>query len=368
MPFLEVIGITPTNQSFLFAVCFMQNEQTEGYQWALETLFQQWLSLPQNSVLITDRDLAFLGAINAILPNYAHLLCIWHINKAVLAKAKSFIAISNNPDLDKSKKAEFDDFMKHWYELCQSNTKDEYILRLNNLKTQFQHYPGLILYLTDTWLIYKEKFIRFWIQYTTHFGNLASSRSEGAHVQLKRELNGSNGDLSTVFTAVDRVINQQQDDIQDKIESDKCSIPKIAAINRLYDLIRGFISNYSIRLIHRQRELALQIGPIGECTGYFTRSMGLPCKHRLFNLIRLNQSILLDEIDPFWHIKPTLGTQSVIILPPDIPQKAKKGGKRGADCLIRKEEGPKRKQKAPARCSGCGEANHTFRSCPMRKN
>lgn len=80
MPFLEVIGITPTNQSFLFAVCFIQNEQTEGYQWALETLFQQWLSLPQNSVLITDRDLAFLGAINAVLPNHTHLLCIWHIN------------------------------------------------------------------------------------------------------------------------------------------------------------------------------------------------------------------------------------------------------------------------------------------------
>jgi hypothetical protein len=41
----------------------------------------------------------------------------------------------------------------------------------------------------------------------THYSNITSSRSEGIHAQLKRVLNGLNGDLVTVFEAIDTVIN-----------------------------------------------------------------------------------------------------------------------------------------------------------------
>jgi hypothetical protein len=92
MPLLHIIGLSPSNSSFSIAFCFMQNEQEESYKWTLQTFFS-WLSpLPLPLVLCTDRDLALLGAIKAIYPKSPHLLCVWHINKNVLAKTKQYFS------------------------------------------------------------------------------------------------------------------------------------------------------------------------------------------------------------------------------------------------------------------------------------
>lgn len=67
MPLCHIVGMTPTNHTFSIALCFMQNKLTESYIWVLQTLFS-WLSLPPNHqpILITNRDLALLAAINSI--------------------------------------------------------------------------------------------------------------------------------------------------------------------------------------------------------------------------------------------------------------------------------------------------------------
>jgi histone-lysine N-methyltransferase SETD2 len=67
-------------------------------------------------VLCTDRDLALVGAIQSICPRSPHLLCVWHINKNVLAKTKQYFS-SNN---------EFETFIKLWRELINSTTVVEY--------------------------------------------------------------------------------------------------------------------------------------------------------------------------------------------------------------------------------------------------
>jgi hypothetical protein len=67
MPLCHIVGITPSNNTFTIALCFMRNELEISYIWVLETLFN-WLSLPPNykPILITDRDLALLAAIDSI--------------------------------------------------------------------------------------------------------------------------------------------------------------------------------------------------------------------------------------------------------------------------------------------------------------
>lgn len=78
MPLLHIVGITPSNTTFTIALCFMRDESTESYIWALNTFFS-WLSLPDSyfPVLVTDRDLALVGAIDTIRGvDSPHLLCI----------------------------------------------------------------------------------------------------------------------------------------------------------------------------------------------------------------------------------------------------------------------------------------------------
>ena len=44
--------------------------------------------VPVPEVLVTDRDLGLIRAIRNVFPDVPHLLCIWHVNKNVLAHCK----------------------------------------------------------------------------------------------------------------------------------------------------------------------------------------------------------------------------------------------------------------------------------------
>jgi histone-lysine N-methyltransferase SETD2 len=116
MPLLYIIGLSLSNLSFSIAFCFMQNEQEESYKWTLQT-FSLWLNpLPFPPVLCTDRDLALLSAIKAIYPKSPHLLCVWHINKNVLAKTKQYFSLNK----------EFEAFIQSWKSLINSSTTIKY--------------------------------------------------------------------------------------------------------------------------------------------------------------------------------------------------------------------------------------------------
>jgi histone-lysine N-methyltransferase SETD2 len=95
MPLLHIIGVSPSNSTFSIAFCFMQNEQEESYIWALRTFFLFINPLPFNLVLCTNRDLALLGVIKIICPQYPHLLCIWHINKNITQNSKHYFTTND---------------------------------------------------------------------------------------------------------------------------------------------------------------------------------------------------------------------------------------------------------------------------------
>lgn len=190
MPLLHIIGLSPSNSSYSIAFCFMQNEQEESYKWTLQTFFS-WLDpLPFSPVICTDRDLALVGAIKSIYPKSLHLLCVWHINKNVLAKTKQYFSLNE----------EFEAFIKSWKELINSSTIDEYEDQLAKFETQFgQVAPGALRYVKGTWLTYKGMFVRAWIGQYLHLGNWATSRVEGSHAFLKKYIGASMGDMLFVF-------------------------------------------------------------------------------------------------------------------------------------------------------------------------
>lgn len=48
-------------------------------------------------VALTDDEVVFKNAIEAVLPNTKQLLCVWHVNKNVLGKVQK---IWSNKDID----------------------------------------------------------------------------------------------------------------------------------------------------------------------------------------------------------------------------------------------------------------------------
>ena len=133
----------------------------------------------------------------------------------------------------------------------------------------------------------------------------------------------------------------------------------------LYTNIMTRTSRYSIRRISEQvskAKRATNEAPLPTCTNTFTRTMGLPCAHRISSLLGSNQAILLTEIHPFWRIGLSEGQSSyLLLLEPLIPLPRPKR-KRNQDQEGEGEPSQKRK-KAPPKCSTCGEVGHTRRSC-----
>ncbi|BBM97256.1 hypothetical protein Mp_1g04240 [Marchantia polymorpha subsp. ruderalis] len=143
MPMFHVISITNFNTSFTIAVAFLKEETEPAYQWFLQQLAnlnQQLRPLTIN----TDREQALLNALPYTFLTSAHLHCVWHIQKSVVA----------NKSL-----------------------------------------PELLKYLQQTWIPYKERFVSAWTKRYTHFGDVVTSRAEGHHASVKFYIKASTKDL-----------------------------------------------------------------------------------------------------------------------------------------------------------------------------
>jgi hypothetical protein len=80
--------------------------------------------------------------------------------------------------------------------LLDSTTDAEYTKYL----VQFRTYAKVaVAYIEDTWLLWKEKLVRRWVDAYLHFGIRVSSPIEGCHAVLKAYLQVSTGDLKGVF-------------------------------------------------------------------------------------------------------------------------------------------------------------------------
>jgi hypothetical protein len=189
MPLLDMIGIDAAHRSFCIAFAFLSGETEEDYMWALEqlrSLYEQCnTALP--SVILTDRCLAVINAASALFPSAAKLICIWHANKAVLARCQPAF-----PDAEKWK-----EFYGFWHSIIGSRTEEEYDERIARFQQKYApEHLNEVGYIKATWLNpFKEKLVRAWVDQSTHFGNTATSRVEGIHALLKSYLRRSTFNL-----------------------------------------------------------------------------------------------------------------------------------------------------------------------------
>lgn len=354
MPLLHIIGVSPSNLTFSIAFCFMHNEQEQSYVWALKTFFSFLDPISFNPVLCTDRDLALLGAIKIICPRYPHLLCIWHINKNVTQNTKQHF-ITND---------EYQEFLQSWNQLIYSTTEDDYSSRLAEIEKRYPLPP--IRYVKETWLIYKEKFVVAWTQRYLHLGNSATSRVEGSHAFLKKHIGAASGDMLTVFERISQALQAQYTALQYEFSRDQIERLVLPSY-QLYTNIMTRTSRYSIRRISEQvtkAKRATNFVPLPPCTNTFTRTMGLPCAHRIFTLLESNKVIPLTDIHSFWKTG-LCETESeyLPLLEPLIPLPRTK--KRKVEQLEQNTEGEaiQKRKKAPSKCTACGKIGHTRRSC-----
>ncbi|XP_076943860.1 protein FAR1-RELATED SEQUENCE 5-like [Bidens hawaiensis] len=77
-------GIDNHNKNITLGATLLGSETAESYMWLLRAYLNAFGSLPK--VVVTDEDAAMKRAIQDVMPNIRHRLCMWHIWEKVTSK------------------------------------------------------------------------------------------------------------------------------------------------------------------------------------------------------------------------------------------------------------------------------------------
>lgn len=177
MPLLDIVGVDSCQRSFCIAFAFLSGESEEDYSWALEhlrSLYQH--ELP--SVILTDRCLAAMNAAAIWFSSSKALLCLWHVNKAILQYCRPFFITKHDQALDPSGDKLWDEFYAFWHSVVASPDEETFEDRLAKFELKYnEEYSEPMGYIKMYWLEpHKEMIVKAWVDVHLHFGNVATSR------------------------------------------------------------------------------------------------------------------------------------------------------------------------------------------------
>ncbi|XP_068492204.1 uncharacterized protein [Phaseolus vulgaris] len=269
---------------------FTTDEKEKNFIWALQKFRGSLLTSHVGpEVIVCDRDLALMNAINIVFPKARNLLCRFHINKNVKAKCKMLVDSveawevvmdSWRTIIDCTYIAKFDEFIK-------------------SFETIFSPWPLLVEYVKNTWIIpHKEKFVKCWTDSLMHLGNTTSNRVESAHWSLKRILQNNMGDLCSCWDAIKHVIILQHNEIKASFEMSLHVIGHTFNV-QLYKMLVGFVSRHALILIAEEFDRVNDVGFDSECCGcVLRRTHGLSCA---CELARYAMCVIpLNEVHVMW--------------------------------------------------------------------
>ncbi len=190
MPLCIISGVTGLNTSFYIGFVFLSSETVADYIWVLTCLSQlyQELDIPNPNFDATDMEIALINAIQTVFPQASHALCLWHVDKNVLANCKGSF------DTDEDWKKFYDD----WHKVLFASTKTVFEEKWKFLKTTYgqAHWLAFDYLEHDLLSIWKTRVIKCFTHKLRHFGNTTTLRAEGGHDQLKRSLSCSTGSVN----------------------------------------------------------------------------------------------------------------------------------------------------------------------------
>ena len=208
MPLCIFNGVSACNKSFYIGFAFLQHEDKDSYHWALRKVLELFRRVGEEEgpkVVLTDKEDALIAGLEQAMPASYHILCVWHINKNILARATKFFP---SPD-------EIQSWMDLWYKVCQAPTLAEYEKARMELQTAEparirDHRESLFEYVDREYLAngINEKHCHYWTNRITHINKRVTSTLQGGHTNIKKALERTLGDLPMMA----RVIREQIDD------------------------------------------------------------------------------------------------------------------------------------------------------------
>ena len=156
MPLLNIIGITSLGKNFWVAFCFLCSKKEGDFVWVMCCIRALYRRIGHRApkVVLTDRVLAVINALRDIFPKTKHLLCFWHVNRAVQAYFQLAFETEEEWEL----------FYAEWLAMVNALTPDAFDTAWGAFQVKWDDkYWRLIEYLDNTWFhLLKTRFVRAW--------------------------------------------------------------------------------------------------------------------------------------------------------------------------------------------------------------
>ena len=290
MPLLVITGVTNMGTTYYVGFCFLRAEEEDDYRWALEQLRELLLhvNVPDPVCIITDRERSCISQIKEVFPTSKHLLCIWHINKNVLANCKPHF-VDNEA---------WEAFMARWTEVIYAHREADFNAKWSRMYDDFS--PDIVVYLNNTWIMpYKRRFVKCFTDGVLHLGNITTSRNESANHRLKQGLSSSTGDLELVKGSLDQLFRRERLAWNDKVNAAKATV----RISHRAAFLRDVLAAIPPWILQKALEQHTLIGDnMPKCTNTYTKHMGIPCSHRIKDRLATPPGVLkVDDFHPHWR-------------------------------------------------------------------
>ncbi|KAH6789587.1 hypothetical protein C2S51_004593 [Perilla frutescens var. frutescens] len=291
LPLFEIVGITLTNMTFSIACAYLESEKEDNYTWALTVLKGLMDQRNLLNVIITDREIALINAIQTTFPNSHHFLCRWHINKNIAANCKKFRT-----------KDKWDSFLSAWNMIVLADTEDRYTELLSRFQADYSAHLDVVKYVMSHWIKpYKERFINCWTNNVMHFDNTTTCRAEGAHAKLKKFLGTNTGNLETCWEKMHDLLETSFNAIKASFEKSVNVVQHIYK-SPVFQFLRGVVSIVALDKVLEEMKSVGEYGVDPLLCGCVMRTKcGLPCAHEIDEHIRSSEPICIDKVDRFWR-------------------------------------------------------------------
>ena len=319
-----MVGSDGDNLTSHLGVVLMRNTDETNFRWVFKQLDD--ILTPHGIKLclfITDNDDGCINAMQDQFPGARVLLCRWHMNKSVLAFARTICTEEFGRTHNGScwvDSEETNNFMKVYYSTLNSKTEDEFNERMESIGKLSER---MRTYLADNWFNrHRDKLVSAWTDTVLHFGLTATSKVEGAHRVIKDWLGGSRCDILSLFLRLDAFY---ADHVTTSTLETAITNSKIAYRSRqpIFAAIVGKVTRYALRLLAEQLKLARDhlrkekddATYTARCSGAFSSSFGLPCCHDIMELERQSLPLQLKNIHDHWLIDRSTRVDDVYVAP-----------------------------------------------------
>lgn len=157
-------------------------------------------------------------------------------------------------------------------------------------------------YLNDTYVsFFRHRFIKCYINKILHFDTTTTSRGEGGHAVLKRQLGSSSGNLKTVVDGINLLLVNELHNHLIQLDEAKVRLP-MELRKPIFQELSPYVTPFALRKILTQYNL-LSDRPtaIPACQESFTSSTGLLCSHKIQERLYEGRQLLVEDVYPHWR-------------------------------------------------------------------